>query len=779
MYNKLLDGTTQSTTLDPTQYLKVNFKYSENGKDPLSGEDLRKALVKYIQTRDNFISEDDFYNVIEKYTTDFRLLFKKMLVQENVFYLQRALRDDYQTPVRSLNLMPEIFIKGAEIKGLHYYTQDTGNLIPGLYFYVIRAYDKFNNSVSTDEIKASLVLSVESGSIHLKWSPVPGACRYRLYGRTAQYERFWELTEPEYLDNGSDEGSISSPDGLQELEEYPYVLFPEYEHSGTTFVSPFLYKFNPVYNYYEGWLFYPELLINFASIEQTASGEISGASLPSIYLNLIYDQILEKTTISLKSYQRISEWAFNMTIPELGLKDIALEPVDESTFSYEYKENHGFITDPFVITISGFTQGVNVFIAKTAQINQRYDLTDLLQIPIFPYNGVRYLVDLPIIDKSKFDPNKVFYLDKILAFLLGFNFEENRMVSDNLEFRFLNTDSITSYLLQNCLVQGKNLYKGVTYLDKHSPISIADSPGKIPMNEETWVIAGTEVPIDSTEIDGEALKIYQESGFGGLKDAQDYSTYSPYSIVINGDYTKKISSGDIIRVKYAVTENINGMYTVLKVESDGNKTTIYTIEKINYSSGEGKLVFATYEQWRKGGPDNIAIWQRDSESWKFVTVNPNDLVTVKEPIYSTLLYTQENGYVDYQLKLPLNLKMKIFVDKDAVNQYGVDLEEQRNTIILEVAKYLQMYMTGTDIVYYPAAIIEFVMENRRYWIKGMVIYTTESSDPPFEFKNGIEAYPEYKIRDNISSSKMEILKYTSAFYWWNVDNITIEYELNG
>lgn len=61
----------------------------------------------------------------------------------------------------------------------------------------------------------------------------------------------------------------------------------------------------------------------------------------------------------------------------------------------------------------------------------------------------------------------------------------------------------------------------------------------------------------------------------------------------------------------------------------------------------------------------------------------------------------------------------------------------------------------------------------------MYITTTDSSEPkPFEFRNGIEALPESVIRDNISSSKLEILKYTSAFYYWNVDNIKIVYELN-
>ena len=121
----------------------------------------------------------------------------------------------------------------------------------------------------------------------------------------------------------------------------------------------------------------------------------------------------------------------------------------------------------------------------------------------------------------------------------------------------------------------------------------------------------------------------------------------------------------------------------------------------------------------------------------------------------------------------------IYGDKDAVTQNSINLETQRNEIILEVAKYLQLYMTGTDIVYYPSTIIEFVSEPRRLWIKGMVVTTTDSSETPLVFKNGIEAYPEQIIRKNINSSKLEVLKYTSAFYWWNVDNIIIEYELNG
>ena len=363
-------------------------------------------------------------NIIEKYTTDFRLLFKKMLVQENVFYLQRALRDEYQVPIRSLNIMPEIFNKRSQhVDGIKYFTRDTGKLTPGLYFYKIWAVDKFNNVVESDEIKASLTLTVPTGSIHLSWNSIIGTKKYVVYGRTAEFERMWEVTEPEFADDGSNTKSIPT-DGIPEIEEYPYTLFPEFTYNNQSFTSPFLYKFNPVFNYYEGWLFYPELLVNFSSVEPTNQGELSAATLPSIFLNLIYDQTEQKTKINLKSYQSINEWNFSITIPELSIYNQSMDMIDESTFTYEYSENHGLIVDPIVITITGNSLGVDIFVAKTARINQRYDITDLLQIPTFTYQRQNYMVDLPVLESEKFQENKVLYLDKMLQFLLGFNFEE-------------------------------------------------------------------------------------------------------------------------------------------------------------------------------------------------------------------------------------------------------------------------------------------------------------------------------------------------------------------
>ena len=376
-----------------------------------------------------------------------------MLVQENVFYLQRALRDEYLVPIRTLNHMPEIFAKNQTVDSVSFFTQDIGDLPLGTYTYRVLAVDSLNNTISSDEIKVALSSENSAvGSIHLQWGSAPGAVRYRVYGRSPSFEKMWEVgpstSFSDYGDEASEESSTLVADGFPKPPESPpYTLFPEFTVGGERFVSPFLYRFNPTYNYYEGWLFYQELLVNFSSLEQTAEGGVSAATIPSIFINILYDSTEQLSYINVKSYQQIYDWVFEISIPELGITNEPMENTDESTATYVYSTNQGFIEGAVCVTIRGSTQGVDVFVGKTARINQRYDLSDLLQIPTFSLGGSRYLVDVPLVQKEAFEPNKTYYLDKIYDFLLGFNFEENRMVSDNLEFRFLNTDSIRSYLL--------------------------------------------------------------------------------------------------------------------------------------------------------------------------------------------------------------------------------------------------------------------------------------------------------------------------------------------
>lgn len=778
VYDKYPDGSIQSTTITPEQYFKVMFQYSDGGIDPLFGEKLRKSLVNFVQTRDNFISERDFYNVIEKYTTDFRILFKKMSVQENVFYLLRALRDNYQIPVRSFNMMQKIFKPSEEIRGIHYYSSDDGILTPGMYFYKIYAYDIFGNIIESEEIKATLFV-LDRGAIRLRWSSVENAVKYRVYYRAPEYDKYVDIIgDPELFDDGyklEGEQTRSTTEALPDVEHKPQILFPIFERDGEKFISPFLYEYNIVMNYYDGYLFYPEIINNFASVEQNNKIDQSGIVLPPVYNNIIYDTVEKKSFISIKSHQDISAWNFRITIPELNISSLQMVNKDESTFTFDYSDNNGIIGEAVTISIIGNMNGSDIFTARTDKIYQRYDTSDLVQIPTFDYSGTRYLIDIPVMLADEFLENKQFYLDKILSFILGFNFEENRMISDNLEFRFLNTDSIRSYLLSNATVQGGRLFKGVTWINNLTPSSIASVPDKAPTYGASWIIGENQLPIYATNVNGSSIGIYGNKRYGGNSEGNDFEVTSPYEILISGDVTKEISALHVIKIKDVKTAAINGEYHVIKSYFNETHTIIEVLEELTTIDNDGVVSYANYEPWRIGGPDNVALWNSETNSWKFISIKPNDGISIKLPTSQSLVYGDDFYYHDYVLRLPLNLELEITIDKSAVVQFGINLEEEKEKIKLELAQYLQQYLTGTDIIYYPSTIIDFVVEPRRVWIKNLKIKTFDSSKNPNIFLDGLEALPEQQIRKNIAGSKLEMLLYTSAFYHWNVDNINIYY----
>ena len=231
--------------------------------------------------------------------------------------------------------------KTTSFSRAYFHAKDYGFLAPGIYYYKIYAYDRFDNIVSSEEIITSLVTNNSlNGSVVLQWDAVLGTVKYEVYGRTQKYDRKWETTKTILTDSGdefvdqSDSTNFlptfldvpTGSTGLPNFSSHPYVLFPEFTtDSGQHFISPFLYKFNEFYNYYEGWLFYPELFINFAEIKTTADGAYYSASIPSIYLNLIYNKEQKKTTINLKSYQSLTGWVFYITIPELLISNAELE----------------------------------------------------------------------------------------------------------------------------------------------------------------------------------------------------------------------------------------------------------------------------------------------------------------------------------------------------------------------------------------------------------------------------------------------------------------------
>lgn len=782
------DNTSTSQTIDTKKYFTIEFSYSDGGVNPLSGDELRRDLISYIQTRDNFISEQDFYNIANKYENDFRLSFKKMEVQENVFYLQKALRDQYLRQVYTLNHTATIYKDvNKYIGNISFEKIDGGELQPGNYEYEILAYDSFGNIIKT-ETNFPTSIFTENASVKITWDPIEGTSKYRIYGRDDEKKMYWETTEPEFLDDGSDgipTFSVPSPDN--------YIIYPKYIIYDKSFISPFVYKYNKLFDWYDGYLFYSNLLVNFKSINRLSTGTI--VQQPSIYLNLIYNQNSLSTSINVKSYQSLEYWAFYITIPELGIDKEEMTFIDESSYSYDYIENEGFLGENFTIMITGRFNNQTVIDARTNKISQIYDISDILRIPLYNYGGGKYLTCLPMIETDIFESEISYYTDKIFDYLQKMNYEENRMISDNVQFRFMNTYVVKTHQLENVIVQGRDLYNDVQWVSKKVKC-FSTYPTELPEEGMSWVIGGSYLDEDGT--------VYENSPYFDILNTYDYSDellhlndgdsedinsdfvrqfsdmsykISPYVIKISGDQTANFRTADKIRIKNS-KEN-NGLYTVVSVyidEKTNADTLIEVQESLTETSNDGKLYYVVYTPWKQGGPDCIATYSDEYKSWIFTSINENSAVTVTSPEIQSYIYRSDGVYDQYRFILPLRLQLLIIVDKDSVVKNNIDLNDEKDNIIYQIAEKLQTSeFTGPDIEYYPSKIVDLVSETRRSWIKSIQVTTTDSNNPPRVLRNGIESLSDEKIRENLSGRKLEMVKFTSPYYWWDVDNIKITY----
>lgn len=776
VYDETYDGKISSMVIDTINYFTINFNYSSDGIDPLSGDELRKEIIQYIQTRDNFISESDFYNIIEKYTTDFRVLHKKTKIAENIIYILRALRDEYQIPLKTTNIIPEIINSNSSFNNLHYKIYETGSLKNGQYFYQIYAIDSFGNKINSGELGISLIEN-NGHSIEIYWDKIEAAVKYIIYLRDKKYKYYFETTDNYFLDKGSNENYT-----LRNNSNFPDMtvkisVYPEFKYKEKFYISPFMYKFNDVYNMYDGYLFYTDMYINFDYIVQENSSQVNNINSihPSIYLNIIYNN--NESIIKLKSYQPLIGWNFKLSIPLLNINNIDMINDGDNTVVYKYTDNNGILDSNIIISIACYYNNKLSFTAKTNKINQSINYSDQLQFPIYTLNNINYMIDVPVIEKEKFLNNKNFYLDKIKEFLTGFNFEENRMISDNIGFRFLNTLGCYSFIALNSFKQEGELFDGYKYLKKYKPISISSTPTKVPENKDSWIIdTYKKIPIESTVISSNDTDLYSTLMYGGsIFNSNNDVVSLPYKIILNGNYTNDIFPLNMIRIKES-NSGLNGLYRIISVDYDIdlNKTFLLTFDKLPVSTNDGVVCIAEYEPWKAGGPDNIATWNLESQSWIFTEVEKNDIITIFDnSISKTYIYNEDFEYVEYGISYPLKMNVLIDINKDVVVRYNIDLIQAKEQLKLELSRYLQLFLTGTDIKYYPSAIIEFILETRRAWIKHVRIEVFDNDNK--KIKDGIETYSEEIIRDRLSNSKLDMLNYTSTFVNWDVDNINIIY----
>lgn len=776
----------------------ADFEYSERGADPFSGEDLRDAIVEYIQTRDNLISQQDFYNIAETYLDDFKFLFKKLNIFDNIFYLCRSFRDRNQTIFYTTNHTEAVM--NLKYTTLPAYTitavastTGSGTLTSDTYKYFVVAVDEWGRSTPTEIVTAVVDTGAGEDSVTIEWEHVPEAVSYRVWGRESTHQdQYWEVLasippDPtySYIDDGIAGTAEDGPTSYA-LQEIYYR--PEFTIDGESFISPYVYKGNTRMNYYDGYLIKDLARIEFSDIITETSALGTGFDVPITYLNLEYDDATYETVIKVKSYQTISDLVFTISVNGDNLaisnKRMNCFPLTNNYFEYTYLnpdtfgifdgeiqiEIKGGISDSIVtnnsenFTISAgnkvlkikfndssigytnafttvtLTEGTrtaaqiaaninsavgltlafvyvdddgnnkvkiiapsgatvyNIFVGvtgstcltvlgltgndtepavlngpmttqrftcRTDKFYQMVDVSDQIRLMRYNVGDDSYIINVPVMDRTLFNSDSDYYLDKVKNFITYASFSENRMVTDNVQCRFLNSYILESPFIESIFLQSGQIFSNSDYIFLDPVIDTRNNPPSIPINGSRYLVD---------------------------------------------------------------------------------------------SSPSGAFV---------GHETEIAIY---NSGWTFYSPITNDFVLDS---YTNIYYTWSgSAWINIpNITLPLKIRIEAKADKGYVQRNAIDIATERENLELAIAEYLQKGFSGSAIVFYNSLITEFVHTGRLF-IKSVGVFVTDSSVTPNELNNGIEVKAETDILKGLKN-KLDIVKYTPPMLYWDVDNISI------
>lgn len=425
--------------------LQVEFKYSKGGRDPLSGLELKEDIIKHVQSRDNLINQHDFYNITSKQVTDFKYLFKKSSFMDNIFYLHGVLRDKYQRPVKTTNHTFTLLETEDRPTGVTIFDSDvTGNSLPsGTYTYYITASDGFVCSWFSDP----RTINTTNNTVNISWDSYSNTLYYYVLTRPDENDLYecWRTTTPEFIDDGIYDSRYIGRVSLNSFTNNNIIFQPEQEINGSRFISPFLYKYNSRMRWYDGFIVHDQFVLY-----PRLKNKNDQYTVPIFFFQIVYDYAQGQSYVYVKSMESITDYQFTLTSDQLDIYNEPMEYIDDNTFRWIYDINEGLIFKQFDLEVnvkdSSNNNIVEIYSKNIVLISNIKDQLKLLQYQ----NSV---TNLPVIDKSIFDSNYEFYKNKVTSFILDNDVYGNRLTTDEIQFRFLNTYRIDQDVLKYFLIQ--------------------------------------------------------------------------------------------------------------------------------------------------------------------------------------------------------------------------------------------------------------------------------------------------------------------------------------
>jgi len=134
---------------------------------------------------------------------------------------------------------------------------------------------------------------------------------------------------------------------------------------------------------------------------------------------------------------------------------------------------------------------------------------------------------------------------------------------------------------------------------------------------------------------------------------------------------------------------------------------------------------------------------------------------------------------DFDLYLPLKLFVTILYDSQYIENTNVDIAEEKEKLRLEIAQKLQDNYSGNEIKCYNSQLVDLIHTDRPF-IKSVSVVIKDFNDTIIE--RGIQSFTENEIMENLQNEvaetfghKMDILNYFPHYWYWDLDNIQIDY----
>jgi hypothetical protein len=348
--NRVDDKSSYIFTFNPTSnnFVELLITGSYDGKDAEVNQVLRSNLVKYIQSKDNLVSELDFENEIKSYFDVCEILFKKTDIIENVIYCYIPLYDRLLNPIKTL----------------------TTSLL----------LSDFENNKMVNPVTNDILI----------------------------YE--------------------------------PTVTIKDVE-----FTSPFLYIYDKLLNLYKGFFVIENNTVNFS--EKVTLTDINFSI--SIFIEIEFLGL--KSRIWVRSYADISNFKFKILSQVLMFN---YSDMIQSGNSFYIDYNNKLVDADSNMSLFVYdTTDTALFEFKFKNVKSVYSFSKTIRLKPIPLNGDYYIVNLPLIEKEIYNSEKSYYQDKLLTNIQKLSISTNRMLSDEIQLRFLNSYYVDQIFVKDLILQ--------------------------------------------------------------------------------------------------------------------------------------------------------------------------------------------------------------------------------------------------------------------------------------------------------------------------------------